>query len=122
MSLENVNSQVRFNDYGVPQGSILGPVLFLLCINDLPDAALSGPILFADDKYLQLHDLKPESLQIKLNHEIFLVQKCCNTNKPTINSRRCHTLLILPKMNECIQEFTVSLKDTSISTEKSVKY
>ena len=50
VSLENFFSEKGQLDYGVPQGSILGPLLFLIYINDLPQCIRYCDIrLYADD-------------------------------------------------------------------------
>ena len=48
----NQSSSVFSINSGVPQGSILGPILFLLFVNDLPDALQSQVALYADDSTL----------------------------------------------------------------------
>ena len=53
-SVNGVNSTLSELKCGVPQGSVLGPILFLLLINDLPNATNLFSILFADDTTLQL--------------------------------------------------------------------
>ena len=79
-------SEYRHIYCGVPQGSVLGPVLFLLSINDLPNVSehLSFD-LFADDMniYFEANDLL--TLRKVMNHELRHVKKWLDANKLALN-------------------------------------
>ena len=61
--INNVNSETSFIRCGVLQGTILGPLLFLFYINDLPNCNLLSDVrMYADDTYLTYASKNPEEL------------------------------------------------------------
>ena len=70
VSVNGVNSNVLANNYGVAQGSTLGPLLFLLYINDLPSSVNCVPRFFADDTCLVYSSSNPSTLNTAINQDL----------------------------------------------------
>ena len=66
---------------GVPQGSILGPLLFLIYINDLSDNLQCNPKLFTDDKSLFSTVKDPERTANNLNNYLIEINKWLSSGK-----------------------------------------
>lgn len=71
--------------YGVPQGSVLGPVLFLLHINDLTEAINCKCHLYADDTVMIIDEKNAGNLENKLNIELSKAERWLSNNKLTLN-------------------------------------
>ena len=79
---------------GVPQGTILGPLLFLM-INDLPNCLTScQPRMYADDTHITYAGVDVNSLQLNLNHDLDDLNKWLISNKLTLNSAKPEFILI----------------------------
>ena len=137
------NTEVETITCGVPQGSILGPLLFLLYVNDLKNASnLLDPIMYADDTNLfPTHKditylFKTTSLQLERINQWFISNKLSlNAGKTKYSffhkpSKRGDIPLLLPKLNinnseieqsECLK-FLGVLLDENLCWKEHIKY
>ena len=85
VSINNVNSSSKMIKIGVPQGSILSSLRFLIYVNDLFNATLTKPRLFADDTCFVISDSSPSILELQMQPGIAkrlqLVQRKQTANK-----------------------------------------
>ena len=122
VSLNGVNSKTQRNNFGVPQGSTLGPLLFLIYINDMPTAIETSPRLFADDTCLIINHEKVRTLQDKMNMELKKLHNWCNANKLTINPSKSTAILISPKLNTQITNVNITIDNSPITISETAKY
>ena len=104
---------------GVPQGSVLGPLLFLLYINDLPQDIQSQVRLFADDTavYLTVTSLEDaNTLQTDLDTQ----QEWERTWDMAFNPGKCHVLHVTRSMQPLQSNYT--LHDQVLESVDSAKY
>lgn len=77
---------------GVPQGSHLGPLLFILYLNDLPSViSFSKVLMYADDIKLFL-PLKTRSESSLLQHNLYSIANWCSVNGMSLNLKKCKKL------------------------------
>jgi hypothetical protein len=101
LSKDNSNDFILSNTcpiiYGVPQGSILGPLLFTIYILDMPDSISHGiPISFADDTSIFINHSSLEDLYIHAYEDLNAIIDWFNANKLSMNLLKTKYILFEP--------------------------
>ncbi|MCG7865740.1 MAG: hypothetical protein JAY74_05120 [Candidatus Thiodiazotropha taylori] len=104
---------------GVPQGTVLGPLLFLAYINDMPECVKSSIKLFADDSLLY-RKVQQESDCIQLQHDLDSLQDWERKWQMAFNADKCEVLRITNKRQPICADYYVHSQ--KLATKSDAKY
>ena len=108
---------------GVPQGSILGPLFFILYINDLPRASkLTEPLLFADDTSIFFSHSNPNYLENVLNNELLNIDVWLKCNVLSINVQKTNYVIFRLSQRKVNHSFSLSFGSQPLTQSNVIKF
>ena len=104
MELDGVKSETKMITCGVPQGSILGPILFLIYINDIQKCTSLDVLSFADDTTIMSSSNDIKGLYDKMNFELGELSKWFKANKLCLNVKKTKYILFGPNRANTVRQ------------------
>ena len=120
VTIGNIKSNDAYIKCGVPQGSILGPILFLIYINDLNYVSkLLNTIMFADDTNLFLTGKSLAELEHQMNIELEIVNNWFKTNLLSLNVTKTSYIIFC---NKKLPDINIRIQDASLNRQFDTKF
>ena len=118
-----VSSDTQYIKCGVPQGSILGPLLFLLYINDLSRvSSVIFSLLFADDSNMFMSGRNPNTMIKSMNVEMVKIIEWLQVNKLTLNVKKTHYMFFRKLKSKLIKTEDILINGHVIDMVEVTKF
>ena len=98
VQIHDITSTSQHINCGVPQGSILGPLLFLIYINDIKNSTELTLLCFADDTTVSFSSSHPETLYDTMNTQLELLNQWFGANKLSLNVKKTKYIIFKPSI------------------------
>ena len=122
-SIDNVSSDALTLMTGIPQGSVLGPLLFIIYANDFPQyIGNSGCNMFADDNILSVTGTNIIEVQSKLQSTVNAADGWYIKNKLSINAPKCNAMTVTTQQKKLVGSLDIKINDITIDHVKSMPY
>ena len=122
-SINGFDSKHSIMKYGVPQGSVLGPLLFLIYINDLHKAIHYSTVHhFADDTNLLVSNSSIKTIQKQINLDLKALCKWLRANKISLNASKTELLLFRHPNKKIDFDLKIKINGKKIFPSTHVKY
>lgn len=109
--------------FGVPQGSILGPLLFLLYINNIQNIGLKADVsLYADDTSLFYFGNSMKAITSKAQNDLNLLNNWFLSNLLTINTAKTNYVIFTAKNKKINDSFELKINNEKLNKKSSEKY
>ena len=114
-------SEIQSITCDVPQGSILGPLLFIIYMNDICNVSeLLFIVLYADDTCVVIHGQDMLNIITVLNHELLMLSTWLKTNKLSLNTDKTYYMIFHRARIKLLDtDYPIIMNNSSLSNKKN---